>query len=510
MISVKKMMATVMAASMVLAGCGGNESAAPDSSPEASKEAVKEVKSNERFKIEVLNPGSGLPADGTDVIKKELDQKLNIDISMQLYASTEDYKNQLNIRMASNNIPDLFVVDRLQLKQYAQQNLLLDLTPYKSKLKGVQDFIGEDSWKKGTWNGKLYGIAKALSLPQDSLWVRKDWLDKLNLKPPATLEEFRNVIQAFVKNDPDGNGKADTLGLTGKGTNLVALGSIFGSFGVGLPGDFYVKGGKVVNSLYDPMMKDALEYIRKMGEDGLIDSELPAINGVQHQQKAIKGQAGIAHITWPSIAKDQIVEQIKAVNPNAQWIQLKPPVGPGGQFEGVWDIGASGWMLAIPKSMEKNPEKLQRVFDLLNYIATKEGSRLVQYGIQGTHYNLEGDKVAPTSLLDKEGAYFYLYQFIGRPEQEYLEVKFPKQKEYIAFAKDLPRIQVLNGYIDAPEGYNPSDATRYIQEETLKFAFGKRPISEYDNFLQTLEKTMNYKIYLDTATKQLNDLGFGK
>lgn len=47
------------------------------------------------------------------------------------------------------------------------------------------------------------------------LIMRKDWLDKLGLKPPTTIEEWHTVLKAFKEKDPNGNGKADELAFTG-------------------------------------------------------------------------------------------------------------------------------------------------------------------------------------------------------------------------------------------------------------------------------------------------------
>src|SRR5690606_38995101 len=147
-------------------------------------------------------------------------------------------------------------------------------------------------------------------------------------------------------------GKKDTFGLTGGKLNG-AFAPVFGAHGIGNPGQFYVKDGKVVNSLYDPAMKDALAFIQSMIDSGSVDPELLANTGLQHQEKAIKGQAGILYIDWPNLTKEQFVEQIATVNPNAEWMQLAALTGPGGQYDGSYDIGAAPMRFAIPKALEK-------------------------------------------------------------------------------------------------------------------------------------------------------------
>ncbi|MOA37608.1 hypothetical protein D3C78_1592160 [compost metagenome] len=134
---------------------------------------------------------------------------------------------------------------------------------------------------------------------------------------------------------------------------------------------------------------------------------------------------------------------------------------------------------------------------------------LVQFGVKDKHYVLENGKPKMTEQASEVG-YSWLYQFTGRPEMEYLQAKFALQSSFIEFANDQPRIQGLNGFIDNPEGYLSSDADRYIEEEFAKFIYNKRPISEYDDFIKTLETTMNYKMFHDSAFEQLKALGFGE
>ncbi|MFS0726093.1 extracellular solute-binding protein [Paenibacillus sp. 1P07SE] len=506
-----KMLVVLILLASLLAGCagesgsgnGGESAGSGNNKPAESGGTVEE----KPFKLEIIETGNNLPSPDKDQIKQELDKALNIDLTLTVYPSGDDYTNQLNVRMASGNFPDLFMVNRQQLIQFSQQGLLLDLTPYMDQLQQTVGFIGEDSVKKGSVDGKVYAISKSPQVPYNTYFIRKDWLDKLGLDVPQTIEELSAVAQAFTTGDPDGNGKPDTLGLTGG--KLHAFAPVFGGYGVGMPGNFYEKDSAVINSLYDPAMPEALAFIRDMIATGAVDPELLANTGLQHQEKAIKGQAGIIYIDWPNMTKEQFVEQIQTVNPNAEWIQIEAPEGPAGRYDGAWDIGASPGRFAIPKALEKQPEKLQRVFDLLNYISDPNGgSMLVQFGVEDVHYTLEDGVPQMTDQAGDVG-HSWLYQFTGRPEMEYLQAKFAGQSDYITFAAEQPRIEVLDGFIDNPDGFNQADATRYIEEELAKFVYNRRPLDEYDAFLKTLETSMNYTAFIDSATQQLQELGFG-
>ncbi|GIQ64193.1 hypothetical protein PACILC2_27610 [Paenibacillus cisolokensis] len=493
-------------ASFMLAGCGsGNETGGAEGSGEGGANQASAP-----VTINMTLPGTGLPTPDNDDIKKALDEKLGTDIQLTAIQSGDDYNNQLRVRMSAGNYPDLFTTSYTYLKEFAEKGLILDLTPYLEKeLKPAKDFItnlsSEDIWKKVTVNGKIYAIPRVPDVPFSSFWIRQDWLDNLKLNPPTTLDELFEVAKAFTEQDPDGNKKNDTYGITGQ--KFDAFSPVFGAYGVGQPGTFYEKDGNVINAYYDPNMPEALAFIKKLIDAGVVDPELMTNKGTVDQQKAFQGKAGIIFKGWIEISKDEFVNQYKTINPKAEWVHIDAPKGPAGQFNGSFDFDMPSRYYAIPKAMEKDKAKLQKIFDLINYVSGEEGNDLVMYGIEGKHYNVVDGKVEPTELMAVEGNYFHLYQITGRPNKEYLEVKFPNQAEDIEFAIRIPRIKTLDSSIVPPTGFNKADADRYAEEELVKFVYGKRPLSEYGDFLKTLETTFKYNLYVDEAMKQIKEQG---
>ena len=67
-------------------------------------------------------------------------------------------------------------------------------------------------------HGQIYAFPFIRSdvklLVSTGLAVRQDWLDKLGLKTPTTLDEWRTMLTAFKQRDPNGNGKADEIPLS--------------------------------------------------------------------------------------------------------------------------------------------------------------------------------------------------------------------------------------------------------------------------------------------------------
>ena len=62
-------------------------------------------------------------------------------------------------------------------------------------------------------DGKVYGVYRSRELGRAGVSIRKDWLDKLGLEQPKTIDDFYNVLKAFKEQDPDGNGANDTYGM---------------------------------------------------------------------------------------------------------------------------------------------------------------------------------------------------------------------------------------------------------------------------------------------------------
>ncbi|TBL76369.1 extracellular solute-binding protein [Paenibacillus thalictri] len=490
------------------AGCAASGGGTADSNV---KQAAQPAKEDKPVEINFSLSGTGMPEKDKDDIANTLNKKLGI--TLKVNAISADYDNQLNVKVAGGNVPDLFTVSQAQLKDFAEKGVLLDLTSlWDTKLKATKDFyistVGEGIIKKGTVKGKSYAVPRTGDEPSHTFWIRQDWLDALGLQAPTTLDDLFKVAVAFTENDPDGNGKKDTFGITG--TELAAFTPLFGAYGVGSPDSFYEKGGKYVNAYYDPAMPDALTAIKKFVDAGVVMPQVMTNKSLNYRDQAFQGKAGIMYAPWYDISKDEFVAQYKAVNPQAKWVQLAAPKGPGGAYFDVFDKEKPSRYYAMSKSLEKDPAKLQKVLDLISYVSGKEGLELVMFGLEGKHYNKKDGNVVPTELMAKEGNYFNNYQMAGRPNNSYNLAKFPNNTKDREFAINAPRLTSFDSSVVPPAGFSIADAKRYAQEELVKFIYGKRPIGEYADFLKTLSGTYKYDLYIDEAQKIVKELGYIK
>lgn len=211
-------------------------------------------------------------------------EKLGINIKYDWTAKVGDaYTQKLNVILASGDLPDVMGVDPAQLKQLADSDLVADLTQHWDDYASVvtKEYFttqGPGILGVSTFNGKLLGISASPELFGDGtyIWIRADWLKKLGLDPPQTMDDILAISRAFTDNDPDGNGVHDTLG-------LAVIKDLYNGC-MGLEGFFagyhaypymWIEGqdGKLVYGSTLPEVKTGLQMLAGMYHAGQIDQE---------------------------------------------------------------------------------------------------------------------------------------------------------------------------------------------------------------------------------------------
>lgn len=242
----------------------------------------------------IANPNDVFPeGDSWDenVWTRYYQEKLGITVKRSWLSPDDQYKSKLTASIASGDIPDVLKVDEATFKMCLESDLLQDIGPafdkyasegMKNEVYGGND--GLDNLAYGKVNGKLMGLAAPMSTAAESgpiLYVRKDWLDKLQLPEPKTISDIETISEAFTKKDPDGNGKNDTFGF-GVAKDFVHSafpGGIGDALGIyngyhAYPGIWVEDGkGELEYGSIQSQMKPALAKLNEMYKAGLIDKE---------------------------------------------------------------------------------------------------------------------------------------------------------------------------------------------------------------------------------------------
>jgi len=229
-------------------------------------------------------------------------EKLGINLEYKWAVIGEQYDQKINLMLASGELPDMMAVNLRQLYQLAEAGLIQDLKPawdtYASpdtKLSATAD--GTAPFDMVTIDGKLYGIPSITPVTETGhvLFVREDWRKKLGLPEPKTMNDLLKIIEAFTKDDPDGDGKNDTFGLI-ISRDLYTNGFDITSFCNGYhayPNAWIKKGTEIVYGSIQPEMKKALTQLQKLYKDGVLDREFVVKDENKASESVIKEQAGV-------------------------------------------------------------------------------------------------------------------------------------------------------------------------------------------------------------------------
>ncbi|HMN27759.1 MAG TPA: extracellular solute-binding protein, partial [Caldilineaceae bacterium] len=131
------------------------------------------------------------------------------------WVSYAGYLEKIPLAIASGDLADLQFCNAFNDVPLMMENdLLLEMDDLlKNFGQNILAVTPEQAWDSTLYDGHQYAVAH--NVYDLNIWgdqYRKDWLDKVGLAVPETLDEFGEVLRAFHTDDPDGNGTQDTWG----------------------------------------------------------------------------------------------------------------------------------------------------------------------------------------------------------------------------------------------------------------------------------------------------------
>lgn len=238
-------------------------------------------------------------------------------------------------------------------------------------------------------DGKVYSLPLFRDIGSKSIFIREDWLKKLNMKMPETLDEYYEVLKAFKMNDPDGNGKNDTYGLS-----IDDYAEFVAPFGIPVDDWIIDENGLAVRSSVTPKMKEAIAFAQKLFKEGIIDPEFATQNAQRRDEKSINSVYGVRTMYTTSAASQNM--NIEKATSGGKFVRMTIPKAPGvtkGIIGSDYAIdGATKRIATNATCVSKSSKNLESCFKYLDWLFTDEGSRVVTYGIEGATYSMENNK----------------------------------------------------------------------------------------------------------------------
>jgi putative aldouronate transport system substrate-binding protein len=239
----------------------------------------------------------------------------------------------LNNLMASGTPPDVCISYSAELiASYRDRKGLLDLSPYiDTLLPDLKKFLGEDQALPGRdfirrnqdpETGMIFSIpARRMNTAMRNVFIRKDWLDTLNLPLPSTTEEFYQALKAFKEQDPGNVGKNNVIPFI-MGSD-VFWGSQCLTYAFIDPA-LSVK-DRWTNIVVDryftmPGYREGVRFLNRLYNEDLIDKNFPLYKNEEDLFNLIKsGFAGSYSDSWDRIYRDSdhLLEDLQKNIPGA-------------------------------------------------------------------------------------------------------------------------------------------------------------------------------------------------
>lgn len=327
-----------------------------------------------------------------------LEERLGCRISIRK-VPFNSYQEYLSVIMASEDIPDIVQFNwngEEMFRIWAERGIIQPIDLEMAENIEINVPEAQQYLMKAGSDGQMYGVPGTTSMDYYGVAIRKDWLDTLGLSVPVTLKEYENVLRSFVEDDPDGDFRANTVGMTSWKLNHYC-----GVFGSAFQTDYlwnsmhpdmalaleYGQQTAVLREQQSGYM-EMMDYVKMLYDEGLLDRDFETLQNAE--LRFLQGKIGMIG----TYTKDVLTleKKLKETEPEAELVWALPP----GDEEGrVWNFmpapyGYAGAGALYGKNsvfVITRDADYELALSFLNNMNSKEMILFSNLGVQGVHYD---------------------------------------------------------------------------------------------------------------------------
>lgn len=470
----------------------------------------------------------------TNDFTKELERRFNVKFDWNV-VPYEGAKEKRQISLAGGEYADAYILttyidqfSQADVLRYGKQGVFVPLNDlidqYAPNIKAA---MAKDATLKAfntAPDGNIYGLVSYsecfhCSYP-NKMWLNTEWLKKLNLEMPTTTDEFKQVLQAFKTRDPNGNGKADEIPLSGStedfGVRVIPY--LMNGFIYDDDKNYLnLTNGKVDTVANKPEWKEGLAYIKGLYDEGLIDPGAFTQNSDAYKKIGENAGAqilGAGTAMHPAIFVDTGPDNDRGSDYNP----VPPLLGPHSSYAVYNTIGVSpGAKFVITDKASK--EQQIALIRMVDYMYTPEGQAFAEVGKEGLDWRRPiageqalGPNVSPafTRIPVKEGdkpnnagwsgmGHFYMPKEYRDSWVQGSDIYAPDGYERRLYEATLvyeghePKetFPIWSAWIDSNEAdeanFLQTNIKSYVEENALRFITGNKNLNEdWDGYVRGL------------------------
>lgn len=405
-------LATVMSAS-VLAACGGSESSsqvtsssgAESTGSESSSEAAEFTDYSAGFpeQVTIQIPVYDRGFEGWNVtdnyytqwIQKEFGDKYNVKVEYVAISRSNEVQDYMQM-IAAGTAPDIiYHYDMPQAVAYYNEGAIQPVnydeiafyapTFWENMQETIETYgklDGENAFIFAARNPNQYNYITV---------IRKDWLDKVGMEVPTTLEEMTEVAKAWKE-----------AGLGTIGANLWQNSFTFEYPFIGEsvdPTDASLYLDLNVAPMTWDVTKACLQAYNSLYNEGLLDSEFYLnTDDAAWKAKFVSGEVGTYGFY---ISKNtDVFSSLKANDPNAEVAFVSGYNVPSNSHAYYYEYPAYGMIMGINNTT--SDEERAAVYMFLDWMSQPENLTFLQNGVEGENYTVNEDGL-PVPVAGFEG-----------------------------------------------------------------------------------------------------------
>ena len=444
-------------------------------------------------------------------VAKEYERLTGIKLIGTASSVSTNSLESFNLMLVSGDLPDVVGGDSLKdlFFKYGMEGAFIPLN----------DLIDEHAPNLKAFFEEHPRVAQAITAPDGKIYhipyvpdgvtgrayfIRQDWLDKLGLEQPKTVDELYDVLVAFRDQDPNGNGIKDEVpAFFRHWQEFIRLVTLFDARSTGSEKyhQYYIdESGTVHHPYAEEAYRDAMVQLIKWYNEGLIDKEVFTRGSKGREYLLGNNLGGFTHDWFSSTAgyNTSLRDRIEGFD----LVPFLPPASPSGRVleeHGRAMIKPDGWAITYAN---KHPVETIKYMD---FVFSDKGRNISNFGVEGETWTMVDGKPQFTDevLSLKDGPVNSQMWSIGAqiPIGFHMDYAYEDQwtneiaregiAKYVAcdcIAEQFPGVAMTVAEQKVWDKYYTNLET-YMLEQQQRWVLGSADIeAEWDNYVARLDK----------------------
>lgn len=473
-----------LCAMLTLAGCGtgqsGKTASESDSAPETSTGSSQKPSEPGQDKKPVItflnmNFAETTPKDDENGLKV-LEDVTGYDLKIN-WVPSNAYNERVNVTLASGEMPNVIRigVNNPTIVQMIRSDAIWEITPYLDEFPNLATYhpIIMEGAKV---DGKMYAIPRPSAVSPFGTVIREDWLAKVGMEAPKTLDELYELMKAFKEKDPDGNGVDDTYGMMMYEGRLES--PIFAAKGA--PNGWKVENGQFIKAEETPEYLEALKWFRKVYEEGLVNANFPVAPRNEVRNDLYNGKVGMS-LEWVYALPPFYVTNFKNIGKDVLFT-----AGPPLNGRAFGSMPYDGFI--IPKQGVKTEEELKKVLAYFNKLRSPEGEQAVyDYLLSIANTSVPIGDIQEMNVND-----IYMYAKPGSPNEKIMNQR-------VAENADVAVLNPAEGLISPTDLEKGTQLSTILKDASIQFVVGEIDEAGFQAAVEKWKSTGGSKVAKEFA-----------